>query len=451
MPADPSLETLVDAALAPLRERMLRELTEDPARQGTLEEIEALVERLGREFRRDLQRRLVEERTVGPRENTVPCACGRHVRFRRLRDRVITTRHGAVCLSRPYYYCAACGKGFAPLDTALGLDAGSTTPPLREWCARLAAQLDSLEQARTLLAEFTGVWLGESTVERTAVAVGSALRQAQQAAAAQHHQGQLPQPAHKPPRLYVSFDGVMVPRRDPWKRDGSLGKLHCYASECKTAAFYEAQQGPDGRDAGVARCTYLATLGAVTTFAPLVAAEAHRCGHHWARELIALADGAAWIWNLVAAQFPTAIQIVDFFHASEHLWTVARACWAEEDAARGWVHARQQELKEDGLDAVLAAIDAWEPGTEAARELQATERQYFASNRERMRYGSFLQRGYHIGSGVIEAACRHVVGGRLDQAGMHWSAAAGEAILALRGALRSTHPPTLRPYLAMPA
>jgi hypothetical protein len=457
MPTDPLLETIVDTALQQLREQMLRELTEGPARQGTLDEIEAVVERLGEAFRRDLQRRLLEERTTGPRENTVPCACGQHARYRVTRERVVTTRHGAVRLPRSYYYCSACRAGFAPLDTALGLDAGNTTRQIREWSALLAAQIDSFAQARTLLAQLTGVWVGESTVERAAVAVGTALRQAQQAAATQHHQGRLPQPTHKPQRLYVSCDGVMIPRRDAWKRDGSLGKLHCYFAECKTAAFYEAKRGPDGRDTGVARCTYLATLGDVTAFAPLVAAQAHASGHHWARELIVLADGAAWIWNLAAAQFPTAIQIVDFWHASEHLWTIARACCAGDDAtqaaaaAQEWVHARQAELKADEFDAVLSAIEAWAPATAAERETQTTERHYFTSNRERMQYGAFLKRGYHIGSGVIEAACRHVVGSRLDQVGMHWSAEAGEAMVALRGAICSTSPPDLRPYLAMPA
>jgi hypothetical protein len=243
----------------------------------------------------------------------------------------------------------------------------------------------------------------------------------------------------------------MTPQRDPWKRDGSLGKLHCYFGECKTAAFYEAQRGPDGRDVGVERCTYLATLGDITLFGPLVAAQAHQCGHHWARELIVLADGAAWIWNLAAAQFPTGVQIVDFFHASEHLWALAHACCRDEAAARAWVHARQAELKEDRLAAVLAAIDAWEPATAEAQEFQARERHYFAANQERMQYGTFLKRGYHIGSGVIEAACKQVVGARLNQVGMHWSAAAAEAIVTLRGALLSSHPPDLRPYLAMAA
>jgi len=452
MPTDPSLETMVDAALRELREQLLRELSEGPARQGTLDEIEAVVERLGSEFRRNLQRRLLEERLTGPRENTAPCACGQHARYRVTRERVLTTRHGEVCLPRPYYYCTACRAGFVPLDTALGLDAGNTTTQVREWSARLAARIDSFAQARTLLAPLTGVWVGESTVERVAVAAGTALRQAQREEAARHQRGWLPQPAHKPKRLYASFDGKMTPQRDPWKRDGSLGPLHCYFGECKTAAFYEAKRGPDGRDAGVARCTYLATLGDVTLFGPLVAAQAHQCGHHWALELIILADGAPWIGNLAAAQFPTGIQIVDFFHASEHLWAVARAGGGgDEAAARAWVHARQAELKEDRLAAVLTAIDAWEPATAEGRELQARERHYFAANQERMQYGTFLKRGYHIGSGVIEAACKQVGGARLDQVGMHWSAAAAEAIVTLRGAVLSSHPPDLRPYLAMAA
>jgi hypothetical protein len=450
MPTDPSLETMVDAALRQLREQLLRELTEGPARQGTLDEIEAVVERLGQEFRRDLQRRLLEERTTGPRENTAPCACGQHARYRVTRERVILTRHGEGRLPRPYYYCRAGRAGVVPLDTALGLDAGTTTTQIREWSAILAAQVDSFAQARTLLAQLTGVWVGEATVERVAVAAGTALRQAQREEAGRHQRGRLPQPAHQPQRLYASFDGKMTPRRDPWKRDGSLGKLHCYFGECKTAAFYEAHPAPDG-DAGVARCTYLATLGDVTLCGPLVAAQAHQCGHHWALELIILADGAPWIWNLAAAQFPTGIQIVDFFHASEHLWELARACCRDEAAARAWVHARQAELKADRLAAVLTAIDAWEPAETEAQELQARERHYFTANQERMQYGTFLKRGFHIGSGVIEAACKQVVGARLNQVGMHWSAAAGEAILTLRGALLSSHPPDLRPYLAMAA
>jgi hypothetical protein len=447
---DPTVEALVDAALAELREQMLRELSEGRAQEGTLDDIEALVDRLGGEFRRRLQRRLVEERTAGPRDNTVPCPCGQRARYRVIRERVITTRHGEVRLPRPYYHCCACGRGLSPLDTALGLDAGTTTAQVREWSAHLAARLPSFEQARATLALLTGVSLGESTVERVALAAGTALRQAQRAQAVRHQRGRLFQPAHKPVRLYVSVDGSMLPLREPWKRDGSRGALVCRWGECKTAAIYEARPGLQG-DEGVRRCAYLATLEDVTAFSPLVASLAHECGHHWARELIVLADGAPWIWNLAAAQFPTAIQIVDFFHASEHLWEVARACCGDEATAHAWVTARQEELKTDQLEAVLAAIDAWEPPSAAGATLQTRERQFFAINRERMQYGRFLRNGYQIGSGVMEAACKQVVGTRLDQAGMHWSEAAAEAIVTLRAALLSTHPPDLRPYLAMAA
>jgi hypothetical protein len=314
----------------------------------------------------------------------------------------------------------------------------------------LAAHLGSFAQAQATLALLTGVAVGESTLERGAVSAGTALRQAQREQAQQHQQGRLPQPAHKPQRLYLSFDGMMTPLRDLWKRDGSHGALICRFGECKMATVYEARPGPQG-DEGVVRRTYLATMGDVQAFTPLAGALAHQCGHHWARELVVLADGAAWIWLMAAGQFPTAIQILDFFHASQHLWKVAHACCPDDPAAaKEWVSARQAELKADQLDPVLAAIAAWEPRNEEVAKLQATEHQFFVQNRERLRYGTFLAQGYQIGSGVMEAACKQVVGSRLDQAGMHWSQATAEAIVTLRAALLSTHPPDLRPYLAMP-
>ena len=119
--------------------------------------------------------------------------------------------------------------------------------------------------------------------------------------------------------------------------------------------------------------------------------------------------------------------------------------------AKAWMAARQEELKRDQVPAVLRAIAAWKPKAPALRKLRHTQFRYFRHNAERMRYGTFLRKGYHIGSGVVEAGCRQVICQRLDQAGMHWRAENAEAILALRGALLSTHPPDLRPYCAVPA
>src|SRR5205823_4445514 len=103
-----------------------------------------------------------------------------------------------------------------------------------------------------------------------------------------------------------------------------------------------------------------------------------------------------------------AIQILDYYHAMEHLSTVASARFGEgTPEARAWVAAREAELHEDRVTEVLEAIMEWKPRNEAKRAVRDREHQYFASNAERIRYGTFRKKGYHIGSGVVESACGH--------------------------------------------
>jgi hypothetical protein len=300
-----------------------------------------------------------------------------------------------------------------------------------------------------LLERLTGVKLGASTFERIAVGVGTALRQAEQSAARQHHAGQPPPVLRKPQRLYVSVDGIFAPLRDAWKKDGSLGPLACRPGECKTAVVYEARPTAKG-DAGVLWRAYTATFGKVEEFAPLVATLAHRAGHHFAREVIFLADGQAYNWTIAASQFPTALQIVDFQHAVTHLFAVAHTFFGEGSArATAWVEARKEELLRDEVAAVCRTLADLVPGTEDQRQLQAREIGYFTNNAERMRYRTFLKHGYQIATGVMEAGCKQVVHQRLDQVGMHWRPETAEAMVALRAAVLSTAPPDLRPYCRM--
>jgi hypothetical protein len=275
------------------------------------------------------------------------------------------------------------------------------------------------------------------------------LRQAEWQAVQAHHAGHPPPVERKPGRLYISVDGIYAPLREPWKKDGSLGALICRAGECKTAVVYEAKPGPEG-DEGVAWRAYTATFQSSEQFGPLVATLAHRAGHHFAKELIFLADGQAYNWTIAAGQFPTALQIVDFQHAVQHLYLVAQSFFGEATPAVGpWVAARQGELLHDQVGAVGTAIGALVPRTEEQRQIQAREQGYFTSNAERMRYQTFRQRGYQIATGVMEAACKQVVHQRLDQVGMHWRQETAEAFVALRAAVLSTTPPDLRPYCRM--
>jgi hypothetical protein len=442
-------ERLIEAMLARYRAVLRQRLQNEPQ---TLDEIEQAVEEIGQVMEDELERRLLrrQERPEIPEEHQAACPhCGNPGRYRRTEIRELITRHGEHILARRRYYCDRCRQGFVPLDRTLGLDRGATSLQVRLWVAQLAPRV-AVGEGRGLLACLTGVQLGSSTFERIALHVGSALRQAQQAAARRHHAGHPPPVLRKPQRLYISVDGLFAPLREPWKKDGSLGPLRCRYGECKTAVVYEAKAGKKG-DEGVVWRSYTATFASAEAFTPLVATLAHTAGHHFAKELVFLADGQAYNWAIAASQFPTAVQIVDFQHAMEHLYAVAHACLGEGNAqVEPWVEARREELLHDQVAAVRTAVAELWPRTPEQRQVQAREIGYFTSNAERMRYGTFRRHGYQIATGVMEAACKQVVHQRLDQVGMHWRQETAEAFVALRAAVLSTAPPDLRPYCRMP-
>jgi hypothetical protein len=441
-------ERLIEAVLARYRELLRQRLADEPQ---TLDEIEEAVEEIGRAMEEELERRLLRRKQQPeiPEENQAACPqCGLWGRYRATEKRQLITRHGEHTLARRRYYCRHCCQGFVPLDHQLGLDRGESTLQVRLWVAELAPRA-AVGEGNGLLERLTGVQLGASTFERIAVGVGTALRQAEQQAAQQHHAGYPPPVERKPQRLYASVDGIFAPLRDPWKKDGSLGPLACRYGECKTAVVYEARTGEKG-DEGVLWRAYTATFEDAEAFAPLVATLAHRVGHHFAKEVVFLADGQAYNWTIAASQFPTAVQIVDFQHAMGHLFDVAHTFFGEGNArVAPWVEARKEELLDDQVAAVCRAVTDLTPGTPEQRKLQVREIGYFTSNAERMRYGTFLKHGYHIATGVMEAGCKQVVHQRLDQVGMHWRQETAEAFVALRAAILSTSPPDLRPYCRM--
>jgi hypothetical protein len=438
------IEQVLDRYRAVLRDRLATE-------PQTLDEIEQAVEDISQVMDDELERQLLkrQEQPEIPAENQAACPhCGRGSRYRRTEERQLITRHGEYPLARRWYHCSHCHQGFAPLDQQLGLDRGETSLQVRLWVADIAPRV-AVGEGNGVLERLTGVGLGASTFERIAVHVGTTLRTAERGAAEQHHAGHPPPVQRKPRRLYVSVDGIFAPLRHPWKKDGSLGPLTCRAGECKTAVVYEAKAGPQG-DEGVRWRAYTATFEPVEVFGPLVGTLAHRAGHHFAQELIFLADGQAYNWTLAASQFPTAVQIVDFQHAVAHLFAVARAFFGDADpAVEPWVEARAAELMQDQVAAVGRALAALTPRTTDHCKIQAREIGYFTSNAERMRYQTFRRHGYQIATGVMEAGCKRVVHQRLDQAGMHWRQETAEAFVALRAAVLSTTPPDLRPYCRM--
>lgn len=418
----------------------------------TLAEMEEALAEVKRKLGEQLQRLWIEQQEPEA-ENRTDCAgCARTARFCGRRERLVVTRHGELSFARRYYHCPGCHEGFAPLDQRLGLDGHGTTAQVRAWLADLGWD-GAFETAARRLETFTGVRLSESTAVRTTVAVGRRLRAEELREAERVLQGEaVPRRTRwQPQRLYLSLDGSMTPLRDPWKRDGSQGPLHCRYGECKTAVCYETRPDRHGNPV-VLRRQYTATLAPVELFEKLVAGLAYHCGSDQAAELVVLADGLGYNWRIAEEYFPEALQILDFYHVMEHLHTLAHLCLGGspedtgEDGAAAWVAVQKEQLLQDGVAAVRAAIQALPAPNQEAREYRAETHGYFGRNAERMRYRTFLAAGYQIGSGVMEAACKQVAHQRLDQAGMHWRPETADAVVALRANQLSHSPRDLLPY-----
>jgi len=447
-PAPPPSErdALIEALVRKFRQQLAEQL---PDKDQTLDQIEEVAGRVGNTVSQDIQKHLTDKQTRKRPAERQHCACGKEVRYKGHKPRQIVTCHGLLRLRRAIYYCQACQKNTVPSDLTLGLDAGSYTTPIRVWTAHLAALLPFAQAAHTL-ETLTRVSLSAATLERIALAVGNALRQTQQAQVQSHQTGDLAEPAGKARRrLYIGMDGVFVPLREEWTKDGSKGALSCRYGECKVGVVYEPRVGKSGDDCILTR-TYTATMGNAEAFGTMIAALAHQEGHHRCRDVVVLADGAAWIWQIAAKQFNGATQIVDYFHACQHLSSVAEARYGAGNAeGKAWHEACCEDLLQDRLANVLKEIKEWQPRSEVKRALRRTEYGYFVSNTDRMRYKSFRERGYHIGSGVVEAGCKQMATQRMKLAGMHWRAASAEAVLTLRASQLSTQVTDLRPYCGM--
>lgn len=249
------------------------------------------------------------------------------------------------------------------------------------------------------------------------------------------------------PVLYVGNDGTGVPSRPeelagrPGKQpDGTArtreAKLGCVFTQTTTDKDGLPMRDPDST-------SYVATMGDCRKSGELLRAEALRRGLALAQTVVFLGDGAAWIWENARIFFPTAIQILDFYHAVEHLGALARALFGEGDFATTKQRAWASELKRSDMSGILdqaARLLGADPDIPAQR-LEDAQREiaYFTTHSERTRYGHFRQQGYFIGSGVVEAGCKTVIGRRLKQSGMFWSESGAENILQLRCLIKSPH------------
>lgn len=195
-------------------------------------------------------------------------------------------------------------------------------------------------------------------------------------------------------------------------------------------------EGPPVRDDE--STSYIGAIETAEHFGRRIYQEAMRRGMDWSQEVCVIGDGAPWIWNIADEQFYGATQIIDLFHAREHYWNVARVCFGQnKDKLHHWTEERRKELDDGRPEDVIDAISRCSSLPGYDKVICGREIGYFEKNKGRMRYADFRKRGLFVGSGVLEAGCRTVIGQRLKQSGMHWTVRGANNIIALRCSIMS--------------
>jgi hypothetical protein len=373
-----------------------------------------------------------------PDQRAIPCPCGQQAVYRELRSRTLLTAVGQVEVSRPYYLCPQCHEGQFPADQELDMVHTEYSPGVRRMQA-LVGQDAPFDHGREQMKLLAGLEVTTKSVERVAESIGADIARQEQKEIDRAVQLDLPLIVGEPvPILYIQLDGTGVPvvKKETAGRKGKLDGLPAHTREIKLGCvFTQTKWDNEGfaiRDDG--STTYTGAIENAAQFGKRLYVEAWKRGWSRAEQKVVVGDGAEWIWNLAQEHFPGAIQIVDLFHARQHLWDLARLLHPNDTKRRNaWVGLHQKRWLDKGKIAKLVASlrEIQTADADLAKKLR-NDVDYFATNAARMNYPQFRKQHLFVGSGVIEAGCKTVIGHRLKQSGMFWTLRGANSILALR-------------------
>jgi hypothetical protein len=303
----------------------------------------------------------------------------------------------------------------------------------------LVGQEAPFDHGREQMKVLAGLEVTTKAVERTAEAIGGDIAQNEQQEIQRAVQLDLPIVVGEPiPILYVQMDGTGVPvvKKETEGRKGKTDDQPAHTREAKLGCVFTQtawdEEGYPIRDPD--STTYTGAIETADEFGKRLYVEAWKRGWSRAQKKVILADGAEWIWNLAEQHFPGAVQIVDLYHARQHLWDLARRLYPNHEVSqKAWMKVHQKRLLDKGkIEKLVAAIRSIRSAYPDVAEKIRTEADYFQRNTERMRYPKFRDQHLFVGSGVIEAGCKTVIGSRLKRSGMFWTVRGANAILALR-------------------
>lgn len=351
-----------------------------------------------------------------------------------LQEKTMQSLFGPIRLRREYFYNPRENAGRYPLDDALGLQ-NSYTPAMVRLMCRAGAR-DSYEEGSADLSAYANIDVSAQQINRMVRRIGPGMREELEAEPPEARTPQVP-------RLYVSCDGTGVPMRRSElvgiKGKGQDGRAS--TREVKVGSIFTEHPVPGQeepfRDSD--STSYIATLQRCERFGTLLRKEAYRRGMGRAGEIVFIADGAAWIWEIVRTCFPFAVQILDYYHAHEYLAAIVDLLHGKATAfGKHRLECWKALLFEDKIKEVISqarSLGANLPDSE--KEILESKINYLENNQSRMLYGTYKSKGYFYGSGVVEAGCKTLIGKRAKQSGMFWSEKGAEDVLAIRSALYS--------------
>lgn len=357
--------------------------------------------------------------------DTLACTCGGIAKFHSRREAVILSVFGRVQYRRRYYVCDRCHKGQMPRDEQMGLQPGEVSAGLAQLLGLAGVEM-AYEEATRLVERFLLIGVSDNTVrketERFGELQGIEEKQWEQDSQAESQlQTRLRELGPQKGRLYGSMDGAIVPLHGEWRELKSLAWYRVETHASYQARRHHAKKVGEQNYLQACQISYACDIREADSFGELLWATGWRRRADLYEEVIFICDGAAWIWRLVEKYFPNAVQIVDWYHASEYLSPIAEAAFGRDTPqAKDWLEQARTDLWEGRIEELirecqrLALIPA---ATEAAQRTIT----YYTHNQKRMDYARLRSKGYLIGSGTIESGCKQIAGFRLKLAGARWT------------------------------
>ena len=407
-----------------------------------LEAVEAAIRAAVLSAGADICTELLKATGKGRRSAQVICGCGQVMRSTGIERKVLTTVLGAVPFDRSRFECPQCGASRYPGDEELDISGTTRSPGVRRMTAR-AGSRQPFKEAREDLRVYAGIEVSPKDVERVAERIGETVAAWQRTENEALLAAAIPHSNEKTiPVLYVEMDGTGVPMvasavegRKGKQPDGSAKtrevKLGCVFTQTFTDAEGFPVRDPDSS-------SFVGAIETADSFSSRIEAEAVRRGLYEAEKVVVLGDGAVWIRQLVEMHLPRAIQIVDLYHAREHLSDLCRVLFSSDE--KKMIHHRIRwwhDLDQGMVEKIINEARMRLPADAETRKKAEAELNYFNENKERMRYAEFRKQGFFVGSGVVEAGCKHIIGSRLKQSGMEWTVRGANAIIALRCLIHS--------------